>query len=61
MHEMLTFLTSVCDVSLSVTQLKSAAAHEVYAACHVYGSFGAAFVKCFWPLVCHCVFELLLY
>jgi len=38
----------VVSVSLSVTRLKSAAVHAVYAVC--MGSFGAALVKLLWPL-----------
>jgi len=37
MHEGLTIVTDVCGVSLSVTRLKLAAVHAVYAACHVHG------------------------
>jgi len=37
MHEMLTILTDVRGVSLSVSRLKSAAPHAVYAACRVRG------------------------
>jgi len=52
MHEMLTVVTNVrgvcLSVSLSVTRLKSAMAHAVYAVCT--GSFSAAFTKCLWPL-----------
>jgi len=46
MHEMQTVVTDVRGVCLSVTRLNSAA-HTVCA-----GSFGAAFAKLLWPLVC---------
>jgi len=53
MHEMLTTLTNVCGVCQSVCHVAEIGGDmqsTPRAVC--MGSFGAAFAKCFWPLVC---------